>query len=59
MKWIRDIKIFWVLMEVSIQMWISRRPCLSPMVYNSLNSFAKFKANMHNIYIRVQKNPAT
>lgn len=31
-KWIHDTKFFWVLMEVSIQMWINRRLHLSPMV---------------------------
>lgn len=45
-------------MEASIQMWINRRPHMSPMVHNSLQSFANFKVDMHNIYIRAQKNPA-
>ena len=35
-KWIRNTKIFWVLMEASIRMWINKRPRLSPMVHNSL-----------------------
>lgn len=31
---------------------------LSPTVYNSLQSFAEFKADMHNIYLRARKDPA-
>jgi len=57
-KRIHDTKILWVLMEARICMWINRRPCLSPTVYNSLQSFAYFKVNMHNVYIRVWKDPA-
>jgi len=57
-KQIHDIKFFWVLMEASIQMWINRRSCLSPTVHNTLQSFADFKADMHNIYIRVRKDLA-
>lgn len=56
-KWIRDIKNVWVLMKVSIRMWINRRPHLSPTVHNSLQSFADFKADMHNIYIKAWKDP--
>ena len=54
-KRIHANEIFRVLMEVSIRMWINRRPCLSPLVHNSLQSFADFKADMHNIYIRARK----
>lgn len=35
-KRIHDNKIFWVLMEMNIRMWINRKPRLSPMVYNIL-----------------------
>jgi len=35
-KRIRDNKIFWVLMEMNIQIWINQKPRLSPMVYNGL-----------------------
>lgn len=38
-------------------MWINRRPWLSPTVYNILQSFTKFKVDMHNIYIRARKDP--
>ena len=54
---IHEAKIFWILMEVSVQMWINKWPCLSPMVYNSMWSFADFKADMHNVYIMVWKDP--
>lgn len=38
-------------------MWINRRPCLSPTLYNSLRSFANFKADMHNVHIKAHKDP--
>jgi len=44
-------------MEMNIRMWINRKPWLSPTVYNSLQRFAEFKVDMHNIYIRVHKDP--
>jgi len=44
-------------MEMNIRMWINQTPRLSPTVYNSLQSFAESKANMHNIYIKAQKDP--
>jgi len=56
-KRIGNIKIFWLLMEVSIWMWINRRLHLSPMMYKILKIFAEFKADIRNIYIRVQKDP--
>lgn len=37
-------------------MWINRRPRLSPTVYNSLWSFANFKVDMHNVYIKACKD---
>lgn len=52
------MKIFWVLTEASIQMSINRRLFLSPTVHNSLQSFADFKVDMHNIYIRAWNNLA-
>ena len=39
-------------------MWINKRLRLSPTVYNSLRSFADFKADMHNVYIKAHKDPA-
>lgn len=57
-KRIRDTKIFRVLMEISIRMWINWRLHMSPMVYNSLQSFIDFKADMHNIFIKARKDPA-
>lgn len=38
-------------------MWINKRPHLSPIVYDSLQIFTYFKEDMHNVYIRVQKDP--
>jgi len=38
-------------------MWINKRPHLSPIVYTSLQSFADFNADIHNVYIKVHKDP--
>jgi len=57
MKRIHETKVFWVLMEVRIQMWINRRPWLSPTVYTTLESIAEFKEDMHNIYVWAQRDP--
>ena len=43
-------------MEMNIRMWINHKPRLSPTLYNSLQSFAEFKADMHKIYIRARKD---
>ena len=55
---IQDMKVFWTFVEVSLQTWINRRPCLSLTVYNTLQSVAEFKADMHNVYIQVRKDLA-
>lgn len=44
-------------MEASERMWINKHLCLSPLVYDSLQSFSDFKSYMHNVYIRAQKDP--
>ena len=44
-------------MEASVWMWTHKQSCLSPMVYDNLQSFADFKADMHNVYIKVRKDP--
>ena len=54
---IREIKVFWIFMEASIWTRISRKPRLSLTVYNWLQSMAEFKADMHNLYIQVRKDP--
>ena len=48
---------FWVFMEMNFKMGINHKPVLSPTVYNSLQSFSEFKVDMHNIYIKVRKDP--
>ena len=55
-KQICESKIFWVFMEMNLRMGISHKPQLSPTIYNSLQGFAEFKANMHNIYIKACKD---
>ena len=54
---IRESNIFWVLMEMNIQMAINHKPWLSPTIYASLQSFAEFKADFHHVFIRVLKDP--
>ena len=55
-KRLRDSQNLWVFMEMKIRMWINRKPRLSPTVYNNLQSFVEFKADMHNIFIRARKD---
>lgn len=42
---------------MNLRMGINRNPRLSATVYNNLHSFVEFKADIHNIYIRVHKDP--
>lgn len=55
---IRDSKIFWVFMEKNIRMGINLKSQLSPTIYNNLQSFAEFKADFHNIFLRARKDLA-
>jgi len=43
-------------MEASVRMWIKKRPHLSPTMYKILWSLEDFKADMHNVYIKVNKD---
>lgn len=54
---IRERKIFWVLMERNIWMGINRKPWLSPIIYNSLQSFSEFKVYFYHVFIRALKDP--
>jgi len=45
-------------MEMNLRMGINYKPQLSPIVYNSLQSFTKFKEDFHSIYIKARKDPA-
>lgn len=45
-------------MEMNLRMGINRKSWLLPTIYNNLQSFAEFKANLHNIYIRACKDLA-
>ena len=38
-------------------MWIKKWSRLSPIVYDGLRSFADFKVDMHNVYIKAWKDP--
>jgi len=44
-------------MNMNLRMEINRKPWLLPTVYNSLQSLAEFKVDIHNIYIKVHKDP--
>lgn len=55
---IRDGKIFLVFMEMNLRMGINCNPWFFPTTYNSLQSFAVFKADNHSIYIRAHKDLA-
>ena len=54
---IHDSKMLLVFMEMNIRMGINCKPQLSPTVYNSLQGFAEFKADFHNIYLKTRKHP--
>lgn len=54
---IKDIKIYWILMEMNIHMAINHKLQLSSTVYTNLQGYAKFKSNFHHVSIRVQKDP--
>jgi len=43
-------------MEKNLRMGINRKLWLSPIVYNSLQSFVEFNVDIHNIYIRAHKD---
>jgi len=55
-KRICDSKIFCVLVEMNIQMWISGKSHFSQKMCNNLQSFVDFKADMRNIFIRAHKD---
>lgn len=55
-KRISDSKIFWVFMGMNLRMGINLKPRLSPTIYNSQQSFAELKGDIHNIYIRACKD---
>jgi len=44
-------------MEKNLKMGIKHKLWLSPTVYNSLQSFVEFNADLHNIYIIACKDP--
>jgi len=45
-------------MDASVRQWINELPHLSNGIYESMKHIAKFKADMHHIYIRVHKDLA-
>jgi len=55
---IHDSKLFWVFMEMNLRIGMNYKSRLSPPVYNNLQIFVEFKADLHNIYIRAHKDPA-
>jgi len=53
---VQEKNIFWILMEMSIRMGINHKLQLSPIVYASLQSFARFKADFHHVFTKAQKD---
>lgn len=56
-QFIKESKIFWNLMEMSIRMGINHKQGLSPIIYASFQSFAEFKVDFHHAFIMAQKDP--
>jgi len=50
---IRNIKIFWVLMDMTVHQWITQLPHLTDEIYESIEHISKFKEDMHHVYIKV------
>lgn len=53
---VRESKVFWVLMEVSIRTTINQKPWFSPTVFEQLSGYTKFKVDFHHVYIRARKD---
>lgn len=49
----------WVLIEMDLCMVISQRSRLSSTLYEQLEPYAEFKANFHNVSIRMRQDPKT
>jgi len=55
---VHNIKIFWVLMDVTLCQWINKLPRLTDEIYESMKQIAEFKADMRHVCIRAQKDSA-
>lgn len=53
---VRESKVFWVLMEMSINMAINCKPRLSQNVFEQLSGYVEFKVEFHCISIRARKD---
>lgn len=53
---IKESKILLILMEMDLQIVISQRLRFSPTLFEQLRVFAEFKADFHNVSIRVRKD---
>jgi len=49
-------KVYWVFMEMSINMAINHKPRLSPTILEQLSRYAEFKADFHCISIQARKD---
>lgn len=54
---IKESKIFWILVEMDLRTIISQRPRLSPTLFEQLRAFTESKSDLHNVSIRVRRNP--
>lgn len=54
---IKESKILWIMMEMDLHILIIQRPRLSPTLFSQFTTYAKFKADFHNVSIRARKEP--
>lgn len=48
---VKDSKVFWILMEMSIHMAINRKSWLLLIAFEKLQEYVEFKANFHDVLI--------
>lgn len=53
-QWIKDNKIFWILMDMSIHMAINCKPRLSPTNFDRLQEYVEFNTDFHHVSICVK-----
>jgi len=50
---VKDNKVFWILMEMSIHMAINYKSWLSPTIFEKLQEYVEFKADFHHVSMHV------
>jgi len=54
---VKESKVFWIMMEMNIHMTINHKLQLSPTIYDQLVEYVEFKADLHQVSVRVWKDP--